>query len=166
MITTKVKSNVSFSKLLNDLPKIIDKCLNGAAKDSANLSKSNIDKESGNNVSFPPLSNLTLNFRMRGQFRTGEVLARRRGRTKTVSYPDLEKRTPTNSTKPLKYTGKLYNSIKAKKNKLTMVSYGKQHNDGYKTQAYGVPARPFIETSIDKKTKDTFINDIDKALIK
>ena len=167
MITTKVKSNVSFSKLLNNLPKIIDKCLNGAAKDSAKLSKSNIDKSIGfDKVKLAPLSIGTESARARGALVGHNIPLNRR---KLSGLQNI------GGDKPLKYTGNLYNSIKAKKNNLTMAGYAKEHFEGFiffqPKQTGGmfkreVPPRPFIETSIDKKTKDTFINDIDKALIK
>ena len=166
MITMKVTSNISFSKLSNSLDKIINKTLNNAAQDSADLSKSNIDNESGNNIPFLGLSEHTLRYRRHGKFRTGEVKISRRGKVKSVSFPKLEERTPTTSKKPLKYTKKLYNSIKADKNSLTLEGYGGLHHEGYKTNAYDVPARPFIETIVGEDTKDKFVKDINKNLKK
>ncbi len=166
MIKTKVTSNISFTKLLNNLPKILDKTLNNAAKDSANLSKSNIDNEMGNNVPFMPLSEHSLRYRKQGKFRTGEVKIQRRGRVKAVSFPKLEDRAPTTSKKPLKYTKNLYKSIKANKNSLSLAGYGELHHEGYKTNAYSVPARPFIETTVSKKTEEDFIKNIGKGLMK
>ena len=166
MIKTKVTSNISFTKLLNSLPKILDKTLNNVAKDSADLSKSNIDNESGNNVPFLPLSDHTLRYRKQGKFRTGEVKIARGGKSAMVTYPKLESRTPTTSKKPLKYTKKLYNSIKADKASLTLEGYGGLHHEGYKTNAYEVPARPFIETIVGEDTKDKFLEDLEKNLKK
>ena len=167
MITTKVKSNISFTKLLGQLPKIIDKCLNGAAKDSAKLSKSNID----NSVAFDKSSLVPLSI--------GAESARARGALVGQNIP-LNKRKQSGlnnigGNKPLKYTGTLYNSIKANKNNLTMAGYAKEHFEGFTffqpkhtggTFTREVPPRPFIGTTIDKKTKDIFIKSIDKALIK
>ena len=164
MITMKVTSNISFLKLAKNLNSIINKTLNNSAQDSANLSKSNIDNEIGNKMPFLPLSKYTLGYRQKGQFRTGEVKIQRGGTSKVVTFPKLEKRTPTTSTKPLKYTKKLYNSIKAEKNSLTMQGYGGLHHEGYNTNAYKVPARPFIETTLSQDTEDKFFKDLEKNL--
>ncbi len=91
---------------------------------------------------------------------------------------------------PLKATGKLYNSIKNKKNALVMEKYGIYHQEGFTPKkkplvinkkvvtgqggkpffvnntSVTVPARPFI--SIDAKNKSKldrkFVNDLNKAL--
>ena len=63
-----------------------------------------------------------------------------------------------------KYTKKLYNSIKAEKNSLTMQGYGGLHHEGYNTNAYKVPARPFIETTLSQDTEDKFFKDLEKNL--
>ena len=162
----EIKSNISFSKLSKNINKIIDRTLHNSAQDSADLSRLNIDQRSGNGVNFLELSEHSLNYRKQGVFRTGEVKIIRGKNVKTVKYPKLEKRTPTTSDKPLKYTGNLYNSIKAKKNSLTMTGYGALHDEGYKTNAYNVPSRPFIETTVGEDTKDKFFKDIEKNLKK
>ena len=161
-IKTKVTSNISFSKLYNNIDKIIGKTLNNAAKDSADLSKLNIDNETHGRE----LSEHSLNYRRQGKFRTGEVKTTRGGSSKRVTYPKLEDRAPTTSKKPLKYTKRLYNSIKAKKNVLTMAGYGELHDEGYDTNAYKVLARPFIGTMVGEETKDNFLKDLEKNLKK
>ena len=171
MIKTKVTSNVSFTKLLNNLPKILDKTLNNVAKDSADLSKSNIDNESGNNVPFKSLDELTINVRKRGVYWEMQHNVRRRGKTKIVIPIHIKKGLANiGGNKPLKYTGNLYNSIKAKKNVLTIEGYGGLHNDGYEIQGHSkkisIPARPFIETIVGEDTKDKFLEDLEKNLKK
>jgi len=88
-------------------------------------------------------------------------------------------------TPPLKASGKLYNSIRAKKNKLVMLEYGKLHHDGLDTETSENPrsnffftdsksmipnklvrARPFIKTKLkNKKQLDKgFVSNIKKNL--
>ena len=43
MFNIKIKSNFSFAKLLRELPEIIDNSLEDIGKDSASMSKKNID---------------------------------------------------------------------------------------------------------------------------
>ena len=64
---------------------------------------------------------------------------------------------------PLKASGKLYKSIKAKDNTLQVIQYGKWHNDG-KVPTTG--AREFITTTAQNKQKldKKFMQDIQKAL--
>jgi len=114
--------------------------------------------------------------------------------------PDLEESTiqtrqhrgqPTD--KPLYATGRLYSSIKANKNTLSMKGYGKLHHDGFSpkkipvvgkdgdvktkgnkirfkknTRNIAVPARPFISTTAKeaKKLADNFFKAIRKRMRK
>ena len=70
---------------------------------------------------------------------------------------------------PLKASGKMYDSIKAENNKLSLLKYGKYHNDGLVPTTV---ARPFISglsiTDIDEvgKMKKKLVQDINKALKK
>ena len=95
--------------------------------------------------------------------------------------PDLEDSTVlirkkrTQPTRPpLKASGKLYKSIKQKKNALEMLYYGDLHDKGFKTKSNSmipnktVPARPFIQTTLKNKQKidKKFMQDINKALKK
>ena len=167
MITMKVTSNISFSKLSNSLDKIINKTLNNAAQDSADLSKSNIDK--GIDFKGAPLKRLsegTMRVRERGGLVGNAIPTSRRKQSGLANI---------GGDKPLKYTGNLYNSIIAKKNTLTMEGYASEHNDGFTFSiARGsggvfkkeVPPRPFIETIVGEDTKDKFVKDINKNLKK
>ena len=68
---------------------------------------------------------------------------------------------------PLKASGKLYNSIKAKGNTLSLKQYGKYHNDG---EVPTTVARPFIagvgisDIKTRQKLDKKFIKDIKKTL--
>ncbi len=70
---------------------------------------------------------------------------------------------------PLKASGKMYDSIKAEDNKLSVLKYGKYHNDG---KVPTTVARPFISglsiTNIEEvdKMKKKLVQDINKALKK
>ena len=95
--------------------------------------------------------------------------------------PDLEDSTRQIRSKrsqpenpPLKASGALYNSIKQKGNKLTMLPYGNLHQKGFTTGSSSwipnkkVPARPFISTSVKNRKKITtqFMRVLKKALRK
>ena len=166
-IKTKITTNVSFDKLLNKIPEILDVSLNRIANDSAKLSKSNINKS----VDFQgtPLKGLS----------EASINTRNRGGLVGTNIP-LNKRKSSGlnnigGSKPLKYTGNLFNSIKANKNFLTMAGYAKDHFEGFtftqRKQTGGVfkasvPPRPFIASEISKKTKDSFFKDLEKSLLK
>ena len=64
---------------------------------------------------------------------------------------------------PLKATGKLYSSIKAEKNTLKVIQYGKWHNDG---KVPTTVAREFITTTPQNKQKldKKFMENVNKAL--
>jgi len=64
---------------------------------------------------------------------------------------------------PLKASGKLYNSIKAEKNALKVIQYGKWHNDG---KVPTTVAREFITTTPENKQKldKKFMENVNKAL--
>lgn len=64
---------------------------------------------------------------------------------------------------PLKASGKLYDSIKAEKNALKVIQYGKWHNDG---KVPTTVAREFITTTPENKQKldKKFMEDVNKAL--
>ena len=64
---------------------------------------------------------------------------------------------------PLIASGKLYNSIKAEKNALKVIQYGKWHNDG---KVPTTVARKFITTTPENKQKldKKFMESVNKAL--
>ena len=66
---------------------------------------------------------------------------------------------------PLKASGKMYNSIKADKNKLKILDYGKWHDEG---KVPTTKARPFIGSTKEneKIIDDKFNKDIDQFLSK
>tara|TARA_R100000664_G_scaffold8690_1_gene14347 strand:+ start:1056 stop:1520 length:465 start_codon:yes stop_codon:yes gene_type:complete len=94
--------NFSFNKLNRNLNKIIKSSIFDIAKDSEKQSKKAID--SGLT---PPLAKSTISIR---RWKNKKGIASGTG------------------TKPLKFTGALYNSIKATKEGLEMLKYGIYHN--------------------------------------
>ncbi len=103
----QMKMNFSFNKLNRNLNKIIKSSIFDIAKDSEEQSKKAID--SGLT---PPLKKSTIALR---KWKNEKGIASGTG------------------TKPLKFTGALYNSIKATKDGLEMLKYGIYHNrkDGF-----------------------------------
>jgi hypothetical protein len=171
MIQVKVKSNFSFSKLADNINKVFDETLKAAAKDSEEKTKFNIDKSiTPTGIPMKRLNDATLSARSRGIYWEGNSKTERQGNATKVT-PDGKKGLRNKfKDKPLKYTGKLYDSIKAKDKKLSMVRYGKKQNDGYSVSGNSadwiVPKRPFIEKLAGKKAIKTFNEQIKKNLIK
>ena len=66
---------------------------------------------------------------------------------------------------PLKASGKMYNSIKANKNRLKILDYGQWHHEG---EVPTTKARPFISSTLEnEKIIDKKLNDaIEKSLSK
>jgi len=68
-----------------------------------------------------------------------------------ISTLNIRQKRGITGTKPLFETGNLYRSIKTEKNTLTMLNYGLEHHNGFKTKPNSmipdkeVPPRPFIE---------------------
>ena len=64
---------------------------------------------------------------------------------------------------PLKASGKMYNSIKAKKDSLSLLQYGYWHHSG---EVKNTPQRKFISTRAKKKLKidKKFVESLNKAL--
>ena len=162
----EIKSNISFSKLSKNINKIIDRTLHNSAQDSADLSKLNIDNSiSTKGGTLKGLANATIRTREDGRMTGLNIPSSKRN----------EKHENIGGDTPLKYTGNLYNSIKAKKNSLIMPGYAGEHYDGFTfswpRQTGGmfkrqVSPRPFIETTVGEDTKDKFFKDIEKKLKK
>ena len=96
---------------------------------------------------------------------------RRRG----LSTFDGHNPSPTTETRPLLYTGRLKNSIKATEDGIEMFDYGLEHNKGFSTpEGKQVPSRNFIAGTEDlKRDKETFksasfelMNNMNKAMRK
>ena len=162
----KAKFNFSFSQLSSRLDNIIDNALNNTAKSSSNKTKSNISTSKDiSGAALEPLSKTTLTQRQLGQFWEGDGQGVKGEFFKPTILKNLTK---TSNKTPLKYSGNLLNSIKAKKNTMTMAGYGGLHHEGYKVNgnvhSWTVPSRPFIQAEIDNKTIDLFVKDIYKNL--
>ena len=166
----KFKTNFSFPKLLTNLDKIVDNALNNAAKNSSNKTQSNIVASKDiHGAPFEPLAERTLSIRDRGLFTEGDGEIKRTGNVKRFTPKFVKKDLgKPKSNNPLHYTGNLLDSIKAKKNTMTMAGYGKLHHEGYDVDGnvndWKVPARPFIQAEVDDKTVDLFVKDLEKNL--
>ena len=162
----KFKTNFSFPKLLTNLDKIVDKALKNAAESSTKKTKSNISTSRDIYGSpFKPLAEATLDKRSRGVFWEGDGVGRRGEFFEPTILKSLGK---TNKKTPLNYSGNLLESIKSKKNKMSMAGYGKLHNEGYSVNGnaadWKVHERPFIQAEVDDKTVDLFVKDVEKNL--
>ena len=107
-ITTKATSNFSFRKLANAFDEVFDDYIEDSYEDLAQNARDNIKNSTG-------IRKLT----------QGTIAIRRKGLSKK-GYGGA-----TTSTTPLLHTGNLLRSIKATKNGVTMVDYGKHHMDGF-----------------------------------
>ena len=161
MWKVKVKSNFSFAKLARELPEIIDNSLEDIGKDSANISKDNIDKQVDFKGSkYKDLAQSTINKRRAG------------------FYVHDEEVKPQTDTTPLKYTNKLYESIKGNKKGLYMEHYGILHQYGVNTNRINIhgfpititrdvqPVRAFIGTGMSEKSEKKFYDKLKKGLKK
>ena len=151
----QIKMNFSFNKLLKNIPKIINSSMSNISKESAEESKKAIDSGLA-----PPLKKSTIAMR---KWKNKKGIASGVG------------------TKPLKFTGALYNSIKPTKDGLEMLKYGIYHNrkGGFKpknvpedwgivpnTRGITVPQRRFIMVrGQSKKTLQNFKRNVMKGLI-
>ena len=161
MWKVKVKSNFSFAKLVRELPKIIDSSLEDIGKDSADISKKNIDKQVNFRGSrYKDLEQSTINKRRAGL------------------YVRNEKVKPQTGITPLKYTNKLYESIKGNKKGLYMEHYGELHHKGIDTSTKDIhgfpititrdvqPVRAFIGVGMSEKSEKKFYDNLKKGLKK
>ena len=135
--STEVYMNFSFKKLAANIGKPVIKLLDDLAEASAETTKANIDK------GLSPLRPATIEAR-----RAGKYWGNQRG--------DQYK---TDSTTPLKHTGSLYKSIKAKKGRgMQLNKYGLNQHKGF-TAGKGivVKPRPFISALSTRSRKSTMI---------
>jgi len=107
-ITTKATSNFSFRKLANAFDEVFDDYMEDSYEDLAQNARDNIKNSTG-------IRKLT----------QGTIAIRRKGLSKK-GYGGA-----TTSTTPLLHTGNLLRSIKATKDGVSMVGYGKHHMDGF-----------------------------------
>ena len=121
----KIKTNIDFGKLANDIPEILDDIVDKGKHVYAEMSVKNIT----DGVK-PPLAKASIEARKRGIYWGGKKVA------------------PTSKTKPLDYTGSLIRSIKIHKQGIMMNEYGLHQHRGFQS----VPARPFLALKEDAKT--------------
>ena len=148
LVKLQIKTTFDFGKLAGKIENIIEKYSSNFSKGSASGIKQSL--ETG---SFKSLSDTTIDIRKRGISPNASGVA-------------------TGSKQPLIHTGRLRDSIKAKKDGVEMLKYGVYQNAGFTTRhnaftgAYfketgkqiakqKVPARPFIDKGILIKTKES-----------
>ena len=144
MWTIKTKANFSFSKLLKGLPEIIENSIEDIGNDSAKATKSNIDTAKHGK----PLEQMTEIARSYGIYVKGQRVS------------------PTSSKIPLKYTERLYNSIKGSKKGMDIMDYGILHHKGDSTEGVNRPQRNFIEYNMSEKSEKKFYDNLRKGLKK
>lgn len=158
-----IKSNVDFSKLARNIESITDKALNDSAKGSALESKKTIDSKI-----LEPLSETTIRVREEGNFYEGDGSGRR-GEFFIPKYKKQGLKSITKDT-PLKYTGGLYDSLKANKGAVIGKEYGLKHDKGYKVSgshaSWGVPPRPFLSREVPEGVEEKFVKNVQKKLRK
>ena len=122
LVKLQIKTNFSFSKLHNQL----DSILNDVVDDAKRLYRASTQE----NLKSGKLRKL----------RPASEKARKKGH-----YWGGKKVPPTSSTKPLIYTGRLYNSIKWNDDGIEMVEYGLRHQEGFNIAGGKfIEPRPFL----------------------
>ena len=151
--SVKITSNFSFSKLANNIDKILKDSNLSVAEGLAEKTRKNI--EGGLQ---PQLSGATIEARQKGQ-----------------SSFSGHNPSPTTETRPLIYTGRLLKSIKATEKGVEGEPYGLEHEAGFTTTKFKgktrtVPPRPFLAKEIEKKEavsiKGKIIKRMNKAMKK
>ena len=145
----KVKTRITYSalKLARRLPKMIDNYIENSAKRTVKRAREIIDHRQHEK---PNLSKMTIAKR-----RLGMVGGLKGFRHK---YP---------GDTPLKYTGKLYDTMKATESGIQMERYGYHHNIGASDINVGGekvirPKRTFIEFTVSKEAEEQFNNELEK----
>ena len=177
MWKVKVKSNFSFAKLARELPEIIDNSLEDIGKDSADISKKNIDKQARGNIGtgkILPIGHESSFIGSKYKSLEQSTINKRRAGL----YVRNEKVKPQTGTTPLKYTNKLYDSIKGNKKGLYMEHYGELHHRGIDTPTRDIhgfpitikrnvqPVRAFIGAGMSEKSEKKFYDKLKKGLKK
>jgi len=136
----KIKTRITYSalKLARELPKMISNYMENVGEDIVEDAKKRIDNTNYLNAG----AKTTLSQRTINQRKAGTLEGKPYGKAK---YGDT----------PLKYTGKLYNTMKASSTGINMEKYGWYHNIGKSTDKILRPKREFldIEPQKGKKTK-------------
>ena len=81
-------------------------------------------------------------------------------------YVKGQRVSPTSSKIPLKYTERLYNSIKGSKKGMDIMDYGILHHEGNSTEGVNRPQRKFIEYNMSEKSEKKFYDNLRKGLKK
>ena len=177
MWTIKTRANFSFSKLLRKLPEIIDNSLDDIGKDSANISKKNIDNQAIGNIG----SGKVLPIGHEASFIGSEYKSLEQStinKRQAGLYVLNENVTPQTGTTPLKYTNKLYESIKGDKKGLYMEHYGILHQYGVNTKRRSVdgfpititrnvqPVRAFIGAGMSEESEKKFYTKLRQGIKK
>ena len=151
--SVKITSNFSFSKLANNIDKILKDSNLSVAEGLAAKTRKNI--EGGLQ---PQLSPATIEARQKGQ-----------------SSFSGHNPSSTTETRPLIYTGRLLKSIKATEKGVEGEPYGLEHERGFTTEEFKgktrtAPPRPFLAKDIDSKEagniKGKIIDKMNKAMKK
>ena len=138
-----IKTNFSFGKLERKLPDILKDIVDESKHIYAEMSAKKIDD------GLRPL-------------KKASIEARRRGH-----YWGKRKVAPTQSTKPLIYTGALRDSIKIHEQGVIMNEYGLHHQKGFTLpQGTPVPPRKFLAMNLDAKNITGKYKETQKKFIK
>ena len=145
------KSNFSFEQLSNSFDEVIDDSNLDISTVIAKNTKKNIMKG------------------LKPQLKESTLINRQEGLSSFKGHNEAG--TESYNTKPLFYTGRLFNSIKGSKDGLEIFDYGLEHEKGFQGTHGDVPARPFIaklEDSPDeqRKVESDLIDRMNKAMKK
>ena len=143
-------SNFRFSKLSADIDEVLGDSNKEITDSIARNTKKNILTASTRR-----LSNATIEARQKG-----------------VSSFKGHNPSPTNETRPLLYTKRLFDSIKPTKDGLEIMDYGLIHQEGFTTsENKKVPPRPFIATLNQdkdalKKVEERIVKKMNRKMMK
>ena len=132
----KIKTKITYSalKLARNLPKMIDNYKENLAKEIVENAKQRIDNTNYLNAG----AKTTLSQRTIDQRDNETLEGKPYG---TAKYKET----------PLKYTGRLYNTMKASSTGINMEKYGWYHNIGKSTDKILRPQREFLDNNKEVK---------------
>jgi len=122
----KTSINFDFKKLKNEIPRIAKKLAQDSVHSSVESTRKSIDNEDHGK----PLSDAAKQQRKYGY------------------HPRLKRKSPTNSTKPLRWTDYLYKNIKPMKKGMQIPDYGWYHHTG---KTWGKVQRKFLKVGFSTK---------------